>query len=419
MYADWSSLVEEIKDEDSRSLDDALKAFPQAVGKGVVKIVLKALNDTQALSSSQKESGNEPTVTLTTHRQVEWTMSVISYGLSLPLAEQDLMHLCIDTYENWITVVYDPKPTVPAPVKEQPDLYVQAIFRQLCQVFEEHPETVPSANSSGNSSAIQVMLENQALLCNRVLRMLHMTVIQSASKLSRESWECLLMSLLRVANVVLAPPLEQNSLAVNLKSLPIHVLFVSWLQASVHAFPRPQLWKSLYELCHHWRHHACLANQWTRLVYTLTYKVISNLYTENYLSDIAPSPIRLDKNFQKIIDTMPYDVSIQCWYRILHTLGDPVELAYPMSIATLPAFKKFTQEREGGARYRSQQTPTQASLATLPRIYFELMRGVATLVYLFQGKDVSWVDWEGKEKKTVSMVRSSIRDLTKGKRVLC
>ncbi len=417
MYSEWSSLADEIREGTHSSLDDSVKAFPPSVGKGVVKLVLKSLNsDSSTLSSSQKESVGEPVV-LTTHRQVEWTMSVISYGLSLPLADHDLIHLCIDTYETWITVVYNPKPDVPKPIKEQPDLYAQTIFRQLCQVFDERPETVPSAASAGNASSIQTLLENHALLCNRILRMLHLTVIQSASKLSRESWDCLLTSLLRVTNVVLAPPLETNSLATNLKSLPVHVLFEAWLQASVHAFPRPQLWKSLYELCQHWRHHACLANQWTRLSYTLTYKVICSLYTENYLSDIEPSSARLEKNFQKIIDTMPYDVSIQCWYRILHMLGDPTELAYPLNIANLPAFKKFASEREGGARYRSQVPPTQASLASLPRIYFELMRGVATLVYLFQGKDVTWDEWEGGERTATftGPSRASTRDLTKGK----
>lgn len=426
MYSEWSSLVDEIRDEKSSSLDNVLKAYPTNVGKEVVKLVLKALNDSPPHSSSTKDLiavHLEPAVALTTHQQVEWSMGVISYGLSLPLAEHDLMHLCIDTYEIWLTVVYDAKPAVPCSVKEEPNLYVQSMFRQLCQVFNKRPETVPSTGAS-SSSNVQLMLENQALLCNRVLRMLHNAVTQNTTRLSRESWDCLLRSLLRVTNLVLAPPIEPNSLATNLKSLPVHVLFEAWLQASVHAFPRPQLWKSLYQLCHHWRHHRCLANQWTRLVYTLTFKVISHLYTANYLREIDPSPVRLDKNFRRIVEHMPYDVSVQCWYRILHTLGDPVELAYPQSIANLPAFKKYALEREEGQRYRPPQlSPTQTSLAALPRIYHELMRGVATLVYLFLGKDVMWDEWEGEEDGggggrgrggNSGLHRNSSKDLSKG-----
>lgn len=398
MYSEWSSLVDDIRDEESSSLDNVLKAYPTNVGKEVVKLVLKALKDTTPHSSSTKELASD-TVTLTTHQQVEWSMGVIGYGLSLPLTEHDLMHVCIDTYEIWLSVVYDAKYSCPGPVIEEPDLYVQVMFRQLCQVFNERPETVPSTGSS-SSSNVQLMLENQALLCNRVLRMWHNAVTQRTTKMSRESWDCLLYSLLRVANLVLAPPAEPNGLAMNLKSLPVHVLFEAWLLASVHAFPRPQLWKSLCELCHHWRHHRCLATEWSHLIYTLTFKVISHLYTANYLHNINPSPVRLDKNFQGVVEYMPYDISVQCWYRILHILGDPVELAYPMEIGNLPAFKRYALEREEGQRYRHPQlSPTQASLAALPLIYHELMRGVATLIYLFLGRDVTWDEWDGGEDR--------------------
>jgi len=434
MYSEWSSLVEEIRDEGRSSLDDSLKPFPPAVGKGVVKLVLNSLEDTPLLSSSQKSSiAGELAAPLTTPRQVEWTMSVVSYGLSLPLSEHNLIHLAINTYESWITVVSQPRPTVPQPILDHPDLYLQAIFRQLCQVFNERPETSPlSASSGSSSSAVQALVDNQALLCQRVLRMLHSNVIQKAAKLSRESWDCLLISLLRIADSILAPPCEPNGLAFSLKELPISVLFGAWLQASIHAFPRPQLWKSLHEMCVQWRHHKSLANQWFRLAYILTHKVVGSLYTENYLSEIQVSPVMMEKNYQKIIETMPYDISIQCWYRVLHMLGDPVELAYPNTIANLPAFKKF-QDKEGVAAAgvgggnsgsvkprpnpaSSAATPlTQRCLANLHTIYHQLMRGVATLVYLFQGKDVSWGNWEDINVMTHTVSHSTVRDSLKGK----
>ena len=90
---------------------------------------------------------------------------------------------------------------------------------------------------------------------------------------------------------------------------------------------------------------------------------------------------------------MPYDVLVQCWYRVLHALGNPVELAYPKIIGKLPAF----QRRVSGSRASAKQLhspPTESHLAALPRIYHELMRGVATVVYLFLGQDVGWNEWD-------------------------
>lgn len=388
MYSEWSSLVEEIRGQ--VTLDNVLNAYPPHAGKDVVNIILKSLTDTP--------KAKDLPVSLATHEQVKWTMDVISYGLALPLSEHKLMHLCIDVYESWLSAIHEPKKSVPRPVRDTPDIYVQTIFKQLSQVFTPRPETASPSNASLSSSTIQLLLDNQALLCKRVLSIFHQAVTDSRTKISRETWDRLLLCLLRINDIILSPPFEPNSIAVNLKALPVHVLFEAWLRACTQCFPRPQLWKSLHELCRQWRHHGSLANQWTRLVYTLTYSVIANLYTQDFLSDIHPSRLMMDANFEKIVRDMPYDVLVQCWYRILHTLGNPVELSYPQLIAKLPAFQKHASERgEGeGTHHRSKQhlSSTQPSLTALPRIYHELMRGVAKLVYLFLGQDVGWNDWD-------------------------
>lgn len=372
------------------TLDNVLNAYPFHAGKDVVSLILKSLTETPR--------AKDLPVSLTTHEQVKWTMDVISYGLALPLSEHKLMHLCIDVYESWLSTVHEAKKSVPRALKETPDEYVQTIFKQLSQVFTPRPETTPSLNASLSSSTVQLLLDNQALLCKRVLSIFHQAVTDSRTKISRETWDCLLLCLLRINDITLAPPIEPNSIAVNLKALPVHVLFEAWLRACTQCFPRPQLWKSLHELCSQWRHHGVLANQWTRLVYTLTYNVIANLYTQDFLSDVHPSSLVLDTNFEKIVREMPYDVLVQCWYRILHTLGNPVELSYPQIIASLPAFQKHASEGEGHhqTHHRSKQhlSSTQPSLTALPRIYHELMRGVAKLVYLFLGQDAGWNDWD-------------------------
>ena len=383
--------MEEIRGEGT--LKNVLSAYPFQAGKDVVNIVLKSLTETP-------RSRDLP-MSLSTHDQVKWTMDVISYGLALPLTEHKLIHLCIDVYKSWLTAVGSkPEKSVPKVVKDAPDTYVQLIFKQLSQVFIPRQDG-SSAGLAQSSSTLQLHSDNQAILCRRVLEICDSVVTAPKARMSRETWDCLLLCLLRVNNIILSPPQEPNSIAANLKALPVHVLFEAWLRACINCFPRPQLWKSLHELCGSWRHHGCLAMQWTRLVYTLTYQVIANLYKEDYLSDIQPSNSRLDMDFKKIVLEMPYDVLVQCWYRVVHTLGNPVELAYPQIIAQLPAFQaKGSSDalgRDGGEQstVRSKHHPVATPyLAALPRIYHELMRGVATLVYLFLGQDVGWSEWD-------------------------
>lgn len=385
MYSEWSSLVEEIKGEGS--LNNVLSVYPIHAGKGVVNIVLKSLTD--------PPRAKDLPMSLQTHDQVKWTMDVISYGLALPLTEHKLMHLCIDVYDSWLSAINEPKKSVPRPVKETPDTYVQIIFKQLSQVFTPRQETTPSSGIGVSSSTAQLHLDNQALLCDRVLRICHQIIMEARTKMTRETWDCLLLCLLRINSIVLCPPPEPNTIAAHLKAFPVHVLFAAWLHASIRCFPRPQLWKSLHELCTQWRHHRFLANQWTHLIYTLTYQVISNLYTQKFLKDIQPSNSRMDTDFGKIISNMPYNVLVQCWYRMLHSLGNPVELAYPSIIASLPAFQQKHASSEGEGHHHSVGAATkQQPLVALPRIYHELMRGVATLVYLFLGQDVNWNEWD-------------------------
>lgn len=388
MYSEWSSLVDEIRGE--ISLDNVLSAYPAHAGKEVVSIVLKSLTDTP-------HSRDLP-ISLLTHSQVKWTMDVISHGLTLPLSEHKLMHLCIDMYESWLSALHEPKKSVPKTVKDAPDAYIQIIFKQLTQVFTPRAETSTQGSVGLSNSSIQLLLDNQGVLCKRILSIFHHAVMDTQAKMTRESWDCLLLCLLRINDIVLTPPLEPNTVAANLKALPIQVLFEAWLRASTSWFPRPQLWKSLHELCGQWRHHGSLANQWTRLVYTLTYHVICNLYTKSFMGDVQPSP---DANFGRLVQMMPHDVLVQCWYRVLHMLGNPVELSYPHIIAKLPAFQKHLsdslqhqqQQQQRSSKHHLHVT-AQPYLASLPRIYYELMRGVATLVYLFLGQEISWTDWE-------------------------
>ena len=213
MYSEWSSLVDEIREENT--LNNVLNAYPAHAGKDVVNIVLKSLTDTPR--------AKDLPVSLSTHSQVKWTMDVISYGLALPLSEHKLIHLCVDVYESWLTAVgNEPKKSVPKVIKDTPDDYVQLIFKQLSQVFVPRQDGGSSGVGPSSSSAFQLQAENQAVLCRRVLQICHLVVTAPKTKMLRETWDCLLLCLLRVNNIVLSPPPEPNNLASSLKALPVH-----------------------------------------------------------------------------------------------------------------------------------------------------------------------------------------------------
>lgn len=401
MYSGWSSVTPEVKE--SISFGKTLSAYPNHASKEIVHTVLKAL--------SEAPKAKDLPISLETHEQVRWTMDVLGYSLTLPLSEHTLIHLSVDIYQVWVSAIFRPQKSVPKPVKENPASYLQDILKQLSQVFFPRIEASHSVNHGLSSSTVQVNLENQAVLCKNVLK-IYKTVIEEGHdrKMTRELWECLLCCLLRVANIVLSPPSSPHNMAAILKALPVKVLFEGWLQASVTHFPRPQLWKSLLELCCEWRHHRSLINQWTHMVYTLTYQVISMMYHSDLAKYFRDPPAGLDSEYQMIISHMSYETLIQCWYRMLHTLGNPVELSYPHIITNLPAFRKLQQEYLLQQQQHKNSDPIHTTLVSLPRTYYDLMKGVATLVYLFLGQDVQWIEWEdvdGEDPKRTGSIKGT------------
>lgn len=365
MYSGWVSSTEAIQADPADA--NVLRTYPNNVGREVVQSVLRPL--CEQVENQFDESSN-----LTTSEQVEWTMQVVGYGFSLPLQDKAVIGQCITVYESWLTALSADKSWIPAPIRADPNRYAQIIFGQVCELF------VPRTRLSE-----EIYLEDQVLLCKKVTKIIQSIVRNKSVSLSRDSWSSLFHCLLQVSDTLLSPP--ANS-AASLGSLLcedlVSVLFDAWLRACVDCFPTPNLWKSLRELCCKWRHHHSLVEQWSKLMYALTYHVISLLYTPKYLLGLSNLPEQ-EPYHRQVLTDMPNNALIQCWFRMLHTLGNPVELAYPSKIASLPAFQKALAEAE-----KQPQRPSLSAhcFSGLPAIFLEAMRGVATLAYLFIAQEL-------------------------------
>ena len=383
MYSEWESLTELIQDE--AEPNNVLTTFPSTVGKDVVQTILKPLAEATGVNLNRTADF----VPLTTPEQVHWTMQVIGYGLTLPLNEQQLIASCIDIYDIWLTALYTKKEKgVPGPIMADPNHYAQIIFEHLSQLFmPRSTEAQPVISGSGSGSGVGLHhsagLHNHAVLCNRALQITHHVIRSSHTKFTRETWHVLLKYLLKVLDTLLSPPPEPNSLGVELCCPLIHVLFEAWLCACISSFPSPSLWKTFRELFCNWRHHRSVVEQWNKATFSLTLRVVNHLYGPNYLLAIRQSLPSEDKDFKAILDGVPKDVLVQGWFRILHTVGNPVEVSYPSRVLKSPAFQVAISDLEKLKLRPKSPSPIQHCLNELPKIFQEVMHGIAQLVYLF------------------------------------
>lgn len=357
MYAEWVSQTESIQVVTSPT--DVLNAFTSGVSRTVVEAVVTFLEKTISSPS-----------TLTTSEQVQWTMQIIGHGLTLPIvAEEPLVNSCVEIYRDWLSALYLPKPCVPPPIILDPNFYAQLIFEQFTEVFS--PSQGPCPVSEGHVS-----------LCYKVLQVAHTLVKESSVRFSLETWHTFLKSLLRIANNILAPPLQPNdSIGGKLHEHVIHVLFESWLRACAECFPTPVYWKTLRELCCCWRHHPSLIRCWSSVLLSLSLRVVSLLYSPTHLS-CASTPAQEDQDFKQMVDGLRQDALVQAWFRILHTLGDVVDLCHAERVLSMSAAPLGV-----GAEKEAQPGGQTRRLELLPGIFHDAMSGLAQLVFLFLGID--------------------------------
>ena len=210
MYSECISLSEDIQQQTSGN--NVLSSFSKITGYTGHDVVLSVIKPLEELVY-----GRTPASHLSTADQVDWTMQVIGYGLTLPLSDKELLQGCVNVYKDWLTALYFKKRSVPQPLIDNPNRYAPIIFQHLRSLF------VPRGESR--------YLEDHVELCNKVLEIVQALIGVKGLKMSRETWESMFSFLLHICNLLLATPTSSPSLGTSLCEVLIHVLFMSWLRA--------------------------------------------------------------------------------------------------------------------------------------------------------------------------------------------
>ncbi|CAB3260513.1 unnamed protein product [Arctia plantaginis] len=355
MYSEWSSLP----------LEGGGQGVLGAVGgRDVVLAIVKQL------------ASHEPSP-LTTDAEVEWVLEVTRFGLSLPLQEHEAIRDCVRVCCAWLAPLLPPTPpamppppAIPPPVVQAPHKYARKILRHLQNLF------VPRPNESGD------LISKQAVLCHRVLRLAR--ALADGGALGAREWRSLLLLLLAAASALLSPPAPHHSAAEQLCERVLCVLFEVWILACHRCFPSPPLWRTLREQCIRWRHRAPLTEQWTRASLCLTARLLKHMY-----GPLFPVMPISEEDANLIPADMSAEAVMQSWYRILHTIGNPVDLCRPHVISQTPDFLQYSITQEEGTRDPSQHPCLQA----LPSIFHKAMKGIAAHVdaFLGRGSERWWV----------------------------
>uniref|UniRef100_A0A674NWH6 Ral GTPase-activating protein subunit beta n=1 Tax=Takifugu rubripes TaxID=31033 RepID=A0A674NWH6_TAKRU len=349
MYCEWRSLQLVVQSDQGHL--SVLHTYPTSVGTEVANAVVKPLGT--AVSPVATDN------ILKTDKEVKWTMEVLCYGLTLPL-EGDTVKLCVDVYTDWMMALVTPRDSMPQPVVREPNMYVQTILKHLYNVFVPRPE--------------QHSL-NHIRLCQQVLTAVQKLARESSSMV-RETWEVLLLFLLRVNDTLLAPPTVGVGVAEKLAEKLMAVLFEVWLLACARCFPTPPYWKTAREMLANWRHHPPVVEQWSRVTCALTSRLLRVTHGPTFPPFKVP-----DDDANLIPLEMDSDCVAQTWYRFLHMLSNPVDLSNPAIVSTTPKF----QEQFLNSSSIPHEMVLHPCLKQLPQIFFRAMRGVSCLVDAFLG----------------------------------
>ncbi|XP_066599368.1 ral GTPase-activating protein subunit beta isoform X2 [Prorops nasuta] len=365
MYSEWASLTALVQQgsEDSQSV---LEKFSPAAGREFVLPLIRVLAGNLGITQAAEPSS------LNTDKEVQWCMEVICYGLSLPLAEHDTLRDCVNIYCEWLSALYStPKISVPRPIIEDPNFYARKIISHLHNLFVPRKgEVWPFLYQDLGTDTIN----RQAVLCHRVLRTLQQ-IARGSTTLERETWESLLLFLIGINDALLAPPATREDAGEQLCERVLGVLLEVWLVACERNFPSPPLWRTLRESCLRWRHRLALVEQWNRVCLALTAKLLQIMYGPTF-----PELRISDEDLQLVPPTMSDEAVAQAWYRLLRTIGDPVDLCRPAVVSQTQAFFQYAIASPNVI------DPCQhPCLQGLPQIFLKAIKGVAGQVDAFLG----------------------------------
>ncbi|EDO46845.1 predicted protein [Nematostella vectensis] len=358
MYSEWVSLRHSL--HSNKGNKSVLNHFPTLVGRDVAHSVVQTLIHEQGMPQQK---------VLSTPSEVDWAMEVFCYGLTLPMTEADgeIIKGCVNVYTEWLSVLLKSNPgkSIPDPLIHEPDKYSQRVFHHLRNLFKIRVD-------DGSNLAMQ------ASLCIRVLQFLkHLT---SEGELEPDTWETLLCVLMSINEQLLSTPYSPGGLSQHLCDILINSLLEIWLNACVQYFPAPSMWKTLQELCMAWRHHNSMIEYWSSTSLSLTRKVIKYLYGSTF----SLPPVDKKKNDVQVPVITNKDTLLQSWFRILHIIGNPVDLCNRELISDTPKFKEFALASE-----EVMNPSAHPCLDGLPQIFLHAMKGVSVLVNNFLGVTIT------------------------------
>uniref|UniRef100_A0A8C1Z893 Ral GTPase-activating protein subunit beta n=1 Tax=Cyprinus carpio TaxID=7962 RepID=A0A8C1Z893_CYPCA len=345
MYSEWRSLHLLVQHDQGHL--SVLHTYPPGVGRDVANAVVRPLG------------GAPSDCLLKTDKEVKWTMEVLCYGLTLPL-DGDTVKLCVDVYTDWMMALVSPRDSIPQPIIKEPNLYVQTILKHLHNLFLPRLEHFSLVHFK---------------LCQQVLSAVQ-KLARDSSGMARETWEVLLLFLLRINDTLLAPPTVGGGIAEKLAEKLISVLFEVWFLACTRCFPTPPYWKTAREMLANWRHHPPVVEQWSKVIAALTSRLLRFMYGPSF------PPFKVPEEDAGLIPAeMDNDCVSQTWYRFLHMLSNPVDLSNPVIVSSTPKF----QEQLLGGNSVPHEVIQHPCLKQLPQIFFRAMRGVSCLVDAFLG----------------------------------
>ncbi|XP_041953409.1 ral GTPase-activating protein subunit beta-like isoform X2 [Alosa sapidissima] len=348
MYSEWRSLQLEFQGGGGHL--SVLHSYPPTVGPDVAAILLTPLGATLKASTS----------TLRTDKEVKWTMEVLCFGLTPPV-DMETVRLCVEVYTDWMMVLVAPRDSTPPPLVKEPDRYVQTILAHLYNLFLAREE---------DNTLLHLKLCQQVL--EAVLRL-----AREAPVMSRQTWEGLLVFLLRVCDTLLAPPTVGGGVAEHLAERLVAVLFEVWLLACLRSFPSPPYWKTAREMVANWRHRPQVVEQWNRVVAALTSRLLSFTYGPSFPPFKVP-----EEDAQLVPMEMDSDCVSQTWFRFLHMLSNLVDLSNPVQVSTTP---KFQEQLLSAGGLHPQEVALHPCLRQLPHVFYRAMRALSTLVDAFMG----------------------------------
>uniref|UniRef100_H2ZQ53 Rap-GAP domain-containing protein n=1 Tax=Ciona savignyi TaxID=51511 RepID=H2ZQ53_CIOSA len=349
MYEEWVSLENEVLD--LLKCQSVLHSYPSNVGRDVAKSVVACL------AASQSTQRNEISTQLETNTQIKWTMEVICFGLSLSLSEYETLRDSVSIYLNWLSVAWNPKASIPQPLRDEPLPYVRTIIFHLQNIFVIRPEG---------------SMNNQLSLCQTVLRSIQ-SLAHESKIIDRETWEAILMFILKVSNVLLAPPSQPNGLAEQLCEQLMHTMFDVWMLSCWRCFPTPSMWKTARIMVAGWRHHSPVVEWWAKVTSALTARLLTFMYGPEFPPYKIP-----DEDMKYIPAEMNNEQIAQSWFRMLHIISDPVELSNSSKFSKTPIFMERSLKSD--TYFDASQHPC---LRLLPYIFLKAMKGVSSLVDAF------------------------------------